>query len=586
MSGANFNNVWSVLLIEELIRNGINHFCISPGSRSTPLTVAVARHPRAKTIICHDERGAAFYALGYARSAGKCAVLICTSGTAAAHYYPAVIEASIDRLPMLIFSADRPPELQQTGANQTIQQGRLFGPYAKWYLEIPCPDAAIPGKMLLTTIDQAVYQAHSSPPGPVHLNAMFREPLEPSPGDVPSHYLEGLWKWTETTDSFTNYGASVKLPAPAAIEKVTGILQSAGNGMVSVGRLNTASERQAVINLLKILNWPTFADIASGLRLGIEDIPVVHYFDQLLLAKTFRDQYRPDTILHIGGELTSKRFLQFVEDTRPQNHLVIKDHSFRHDPLHNISYRLDVDIERCCLALIEHLGGCLHSEGLNRLFSISTLVDEVIAGSIVPGRALTEISVARLVSENIPASHGLWLASSMPIRDMDMYGSGKSPAVRVGCNRGASGIDGTIASAMGFAEGLESSVTLIIGDLAFLHDINSLALLKKSCTQSLIIIIINNNGGGIFSFLPVADIKDIFEEYFAAPHNIDFEFAAKLFSIAHFCPRTNAEFIEIYRNSVSAARSVIIEVSTDRAENYQLHQTLQKRIIEQIESYL
>jgi 2-succinyl-5-enolpyruvyl-6-hydroxy-3-cyclohexene-1-carboxylate synthase len=584
ISSENLNSLWCNLVIEELIRNGIDYFCISPGSRSTPLTVAAARHPHAQTMLCYDERGAAFHALGYARSAGRSAVLICTSGTAAANYFPAIIEAAMDRLPMLVFSADRPPELQQTGANQTIQQGNLFGAYSKWHVEIPCPTTAISGRMLLTTVDQAVYQAHTLPGGPVHLNLMFREPLELTPEAIQNSYLEDLTSWLEATAPFTDYRSAVKVPDPESICKISSILAATKYGIVSVGRLSKDSQRKAVLKLLKLLQWPVFADILSGLRLGFADEPIIHYFDQLLLSESFCKQYQLETILHIGGELLSKRFFQFTQVMRPLNYLVIKDHPFRHDALHNVSFRLDADIQSACIALAEHINYEPESrQWLNTFFSSSHLIHKVIADSIILEHTASEISIAYLVSKNIPLNHGLWLANSMPIRDMDMYGSDQSHALWIGANRGASGIDGTLASATGFAMGLQSPVTLIIGDIAFLHDMNSLGLVKK-CAFPLIIIIINNNGGGIFSFLPIAQFEDFFEDYFATPHNLCFESIAGMFSIPYFQPKTNNEFVNIYRKSLSSMHTVIIEVLSDRQLNYQLHQTLQHLIVKKIDS--
>ncbi len=570
------NTLWGFLLIEECIRNGINYFCISPGSRSTPLTAAVARHSVAKTLLCHDERGAGFHALGYARSAGKPAVLICTSGTAAAHYLPAIIEATMDRLPMLVLSADRPPELQESGANQTIRQSRLFGAYTKWSFDLPCPDEAVPAAMLLTTIDQAIYQTQFSPQGPVHLNCPFREPLTPDMGFINLAYWEPLTAWAETSHPWTYYERPVRISPPAALAKLSDTVKKTQRGMVSIGRLAAPSEREAVSQLLRHLQWPAFADVTSGLRLGHDNTSIIHYFDQLLLDPSLCDRYHPDTLLHIGGQLTSKRFLEFAKKS-VGNVIYVNDHPFRHDPCHTVSLRLEMDICAFCFELVACLPPRIPVPQIHALLTQSATVDAVISDFINSEQKLSEISTARLISENIPAHHGLWLGNSMPVRDMDMYGNPQAQAVWIGANRGTSGIEGTVASATGFAAGLKTPVTVFLGDLALLHDINSLALVTKS-TFPLIIIVINNNGGGIFSFLPIAAFPDIFEEYFATPHGVSFKGAAEMFSIDYAAPETHREFIQVYRTASKAAYSTLIEVITDRQENYRLHRVLQQRI--------
>jgi 2-succinyl-5-enolpyruvyl-6-hydroxy-3-cyclohexene-1-carboxylate synthase len=578
------NTLWGFLLIEECIRNGINYFCISPGSRSAPLTAAVARHSGAKTLLCHDERGAGFHALGYARSARKPAVLICTSGTAAAHYLPAVIEAAMDRLPMLVLSADRPPELQESGANQTIRQSRLFGSYTKWNFDLPCPDEAVPAATLLTTMDQAIYQTQFSPQGPVHLNCPFREPLTPGMGSVNSVYWEPLTEWAGTSHPWTRYVCPIATSPPAAFARLNDIIEKTQQGLISIGRLATPLEREAVHRLLAHLQWPVFADVMSGLRLGYNNAPVIPYFDRLLLDQSRCDRYRPDTLLHIGDQLTSKRFLEFIEKN-VGNVIYINNHPFRHDPCHTVSLRLEMDIDAFCLELMACLPPRTPTPQTHALLTQSATVDAVVSDFILSEQKLSEISTARLVSENIPAHHGLWLGNSMPVRDMDMYGNPRAPAIWIGTNRGASGIEGTLASATGFAAGLKAPVTVLLGDLALLHDINSLILVTKSAFP-VIIIAINNNGGGIFSFLPIAECPDIFEEYFATPHGVCFKGAAEMFSIHYDAPETHDEFVQAYRTACQAARSTLLEVTTDREENHRLHCTLQHHIRQHLTNHV
>ena len=578
----NLNNFWSFLIVEELIRNGINYFVISPGSRSTPLTVAVARHSQAEKIICYDERGAAFHALGYGRATLNPAVLICTSGTAAANYFPAVIEASVERVPMLVLSADRPPELRQTGANQTIEQVNLYGNYAKWQFDLPCPDSQISPEMVLTTIDQAVYQARQSPSGVLHLNCMFREPLASTNADFEETDHNFDKKWSQEGQQYTYYTPSVTLPQERELEKLVTLMQLTTRGVLVVGQLKSISQSQVIINLANCLNWAVFADVQSGIRFS-QDIPnLIHYFDQLLLTDDWQQGQAIETVLQIGDRLVSKRWLEYLAKHPPENYVAIMDNSSRHDPVHLLNWRLEGDICQVCIQIIQKWSAKEISSKkqpwVAKLTQQSQQINQLLDKLLISTTKISEPAIARLISSYLPNNHGLFLASSMPIREMDMYGVGTREIVWVAANRGASGIDGTIACASGFACGLSAPVTLLIGDLAFLHDLNSLHLLK-SLTQPLVMVVVNNNGGGIFSFLPIAKCQDVFETYFGTPHQLKFDHAAQMFNIDYYHPQSLEEFINCYQEATNSQYSTIIEVTTNREENLLINQKIQQKII-------
>lgn len=574
---ASLNTLWGSLIVEELIRCGVDFFCISPGSRSTPLTVAAARNSRARKIICHDERGAAFHALGYARAAGRPAALICTSGSAAANYYPAVIEASREHLPLIILSADRPPELRDAGANQTIDQPGMYGRYVKWHFDLPCPTEAIPPAMVLTTVDQLIYQARNLPGGPVQLNCMFREPLGPAatapPADLPG--------WQDRDRPYTVYAERISRPSAADIDRAGALLRDVRKGILAVGRLCGAGEREAVSELARRLGWPVFADITSGLRLEKGQLPLVPFFDQVLLSEKTAAALRPELVLHLGGQILSKRWLAFLKQYPPPHLLQVQNHPRRHDPAHLGGIRLESDLAAFCEA-VGFFASDLADETWRQDWSaLSRQVEAVIANLLSPADPLNEISAAMLVSRHIAPGSGLYLAASMPVRDMDMYGL-PGAGVVVGANRGASGIDGTIASAAGFAAGLARPVTLMIGDLATLHDLNSLALLPNAA-HPVIMVVLNNHGGGIFSFLPVAVEEDVFETCFATPHGYDFRQAAAMFGLAYHRPVNNGEFQKCFRKAQQSGKSAVIEIISDREANLRLHRQLQQRIEETLE---
>ncbi len=570
------NQLWGYLIIEELVRNGVDYFIISPGSRSTPLTVAVARNLQANHTICIDERAAAFHAIGYARATTNPAVLICTSGTAAANYLPAVIEAATDNLPLIILSADRPPELRHTGANQTINQVNLYGAYPVWQFDLPCPTGDINPHVVLTTIDLAVSRSRQSPGGVIHLNCMFREPLVPTaePVEIPV----SLSDWHGRNGVYTSYAQKLNTVSESQIEQlVAHIIKPTIRGVLIVGQLKDPASYHWVVKLAERLNWVVFADIQSGLRLR-RDIPnLVHYFDRLLLTDKAVELKPVDTVIQIGSRIVSAGLLKWLAKHPPTNYVMVLDNGDRDDPNHQVSLRIESDIALFCQQLLANGFQRPPSEWVQQLRSTSQSIGSIVADFLNGQEILTEPWLARTISELIPSYHGLWIANSMPIRDLDMYGSEHTNNPRIGANRGTSGIEGSIAAATGFAVGLEAPVTTIVGDLSALHDLNSLALLSRN-SYPVIVVIINNDGGGIFSFLSIAKSTDVFESYFGTPHGLEFSHAATMFGLDYYHPQTQTEFIDKYTQALANNKSAIIEITTDRQANWQLHQDLNGKI--------
>ena len=570
------NLLWASLMVEELSRCGVRHCCISPGSRSSPLALAVARHPRIESMVHFDERAAAFYAVGLARATGETAAWITTSGTAAANGWPAVVEAANACLPLLLLTADRPPELRATGANQTIDQVKMFGDSVRWHLDMPCPGTDVPLEYALTSIDQAVYRTRSTPAGPVHLNCMFREPLVPLTPPAAAAFPDSLGAWRDSHRPFTLYAEASPVANRQAVTELIRALSQCRRGLLVVGQLATA-DREPVRKLAMALGWPLVADITSGLRLGGQALPLAAYADQLLLSEPLAARLQPDAVLHVGGPVTSKRVAQYLAHHRPPLYVRLQDHPFRHDPLHHVTWTLQADLAALCDPLAAGVTPVTDEAWLRAWLAAQPELDARIESFLGGQDGLSEMAVAREVSRQLPATHGLFLASSMPIRDMDMYAVETGTPCAVSANRGASGIDGTLASAAGFARGLGLPVTVLIGDLACLHDLNSLDIVRRSL-QPMTLVVINNNGGGIFSFLPVAGHKDVFERVFATPHGLHFEGVASMFGLAYARPHTPAEFAATYRRAIAGSESSIIEVVTDRQDNVRLHTELQARI--------
>ncbi|QIN79928.1 2-succinyl-5-enolpyruvyl-6-hydroxy-3-cyclohexene-1-carboxylic-acid synthase [Rubrobacter marinus] len=562
------NRLWADLIVEELVRSGVGLFCVAPGSRSTPMVAALARNPKARSLVHFDERGTSFAALGYARATGAPAAWITTSGTAVANGLPAVVEASVDGVPMILLTADRPPELRQTGANQTIDQPDIFGDFVRWRFDLPAPDPEIDPAMVLTTMDQAVYRSRRSPSGPVHLNLMFREPFLPDGDDEPTG---GPTSWRASARPYTRYAATRPAVDDAEVALVRDALGPVGRGLVVAGRLPSREQGEAVVGLAESLGWPLLPDVGSQVRLGPSSPNVVAHYDALLASEAFAGSHAPEAVLHVGGRALSKRLEKFLAAARPDPHVVVRENPFRLDPSHRVTHSVEADVAVFCASLGKAARKAPKDGWLSSWREASEGVGRTLDLLLPETAELTEPLVARLVSRHTPEGHGLVVGNSMPIRDLDTFATTDGAPLPVAANRGASGIDGTVATTAGFARGLGAPVTLVLGDLALLHDLNSLAMLRD---LPVTVVVVNNDGGGIFSFLPVAGHGELFEPYFGTPQGVTFEAAASMFGLPYESPRTADEFVEAYRSSRARGGSTVIEVKTVREENLALHREL------------
>lgn len=576
----NLNQLWAGLIVEELVRHAVTVFCLSPGSRSTPLAIALARHKSAETHVHFDERGAAFHALGVAKASSVPVALVCTSGTAAANYLPAVVEAAQSQTPLILLTADRPPELVDCGANQTIDQVKLFADYVRWQHLLPCPDAAVPPQAVLTAVGQAVYRAWRAPMGPVHINCPFREPLEPAPVPYPADYDAALAPWRAARRPYTAYPLPKLALDTAQQRRIQLAVDQAERGLLVVGQLRNAVEMHAVAALADALGWPAFPDIASGLRLGTARKPFVHHYDQLLLGEAFRGRMQPDAVIHIGGPIVSKRLQQALAAAAPRDYIRVADHPFRSDPAHNATLRVEADIARFSDALALAVR-CEPQPHAAQWCAWSETVARKLDGAMRDD-AIDEARLARMLSRHVPGSAILYLGNSMPIRDMDMYGAADGAQMRIAANRGASGIDGNIATIAGWAQATQALTVGVIGDLAALHDLNSLALLRRT-PQPVVLVVINNDGGGIFEYLPIARQADVFERYFATPHGFRFADAARQFGLGYARVESLSAAAEAFQSAAAEGVTTVIEAAVDRKANAAAHRALQETIRAEVE---
>lgn len=581
LDAANLNHCWSALLVEELLRCGVSGFVLSPGSRSTPLTLAVAGNPNAPHIMHYDERGAAFYALGRAKALNRPVALVCTSGSAAANYWPAVVEAATNGVPLILLTADRPPELLGCGANQAIDQVRLFGSYIRASVELPCPDAGISPAYLLGRVNAACQRATGPEPGPVHINCAFREPLAPEPDGVNlAAWLAPVVPWLDAVQPFTTHVETLLLPDPDAVLE---LFAPYTRGAIVAGELRSDEDRLQVLRLANLLGWPVLPDYTSGLRLGEPSPQMLHHYDTMLLSESFRRQFTPEIVLHVGGRIISKRLAQHLAALRPV--LVHVDaNPAPLDPNHQITHRVVAPVAAACGVMVEALTGTAPSEWAAPFFPANAAVAQLLENTL-PATGLSEPAVAHAITLLRPEGGLLFAGNSLPVRELDSYAAAQGAWGRDTANRGASGIDGNIATAAGYADALAQPSTLFLGDLTTLHDLNSLALLRGKRPPTAVVVI-NNDGGGIFSFLPVAKHANHFEACFGTPHGMNFEHAARQFGLEYARPRNLDAFRDEYRHAMAEECATLIEVVTNREINVSTQREIQARIAAAVEAVL
>lgn len=583
------NRLWGEMIIGELTRCGCRAAWVCPGARSAPLAAAAARSPCLTVSVCMDERAAGYQAVNAARAAGRPAAVICTSGTAAANLLPAVVEAALSGVPLVVLTADRPPELRDTGANQTIDQPDLFGRAAAWRFDLPAPDERIAPAAVLTTVDQAVHRARSAA-APVHLNCMFAEPLLDDPPPDRGDRSTGGERRTEgglrpDGRPYTAYAPAPAEPAPEAVTAAAAAVRGAAAGLLAVGPLPAAADRTAVASLAAALGWPMIADVQSGLRFawaGRPAPPAVRHHD-LVLGRAGAALPAPDVVLHLGGRLTSKAYLALLGANPPAACVHVAEHPRRIDPQHVVTDRAQAAPDRFCAALEAELqsggpaGAGRGGDGAAGLIDAGAAAAEAVTAALDAEPSVSEPAAAADLIALLPAGWGAFGGGSMPIRDLDAFAESALPRtgpLAVGANRGASGIDGAVASAAGYAAGLQAPVGALIGDLAALHDLGSLAVLARA-PQPVVLVVINNDGGGIFSFLPALTAQaDVFERCFGTPHGFRFEHACRMFGLDYHRPASRAQTQEALRRSFAAGRPALVEVITGRERNLALHRRL------------
>lgn len=570
----NLGALHGALIIDELVRLGCGPFLIAPGSRSSPLVVAAAKHDGADVKIRVDERGAAFHALGAARGTGRPAVVITSSGTAVANLLPAVVEASMDGVPMIVLTADRPPELHDVGANQAIPQRDIFGTYPRHAVSLPPPDEGYAPLAVLHAVDEAYAAACGPRPGPVQINVELREPLAPTAAPWDPTILDPIEDWTVSEAPLRQAAADARPADTGQMVDAVRAIDTARRGLIVLGSVPSDVGRDAVA-LAAQLGFAVYPDLRSGMRLGETPAHVHPHLDRVLDALPPTEG--PDVIVQLGGRITSKRLLQVFQRGHHAHYILADDSAPRSDATHGVTSHVHTTprtaLDELTRRFAERTPAPAHEPWAKGDTSVRALLDAAFDSP----RTLSEPWVARHLSRAIDPAHALFVANSMPIRDVQDFAAGDGPAVPVAANRGASGIDGLVSSAVGYAEGLGRPTTLIVGDLALLHDLNGLGCLRYA-DQPLTIVVVNNGGGGIFAFLPIADHEDVFDPYFKTPHDLTFGHIANAFGLRYFEATTPAELEEGYRTAIAFGERALVEVRSDVMQNRTDHRDLDDAI--------
>lgn len=542
-------------LVDEWILLGVRHAVVAPGSRSTPLAIQLALRAEIAVHLFHDERSASFAALGIGEATGVPAVLLCTSGTAAAHFHGAVVEAHQANVPMIVCTADRPPELRDVGAPQTIDQTHLFGTAVRWFHDpgVASDDASHSWRALAS---RTFSLTKGRRPGPVHLNLPFREPLLGEAAPLPPRRTEG---W-----SHTNHAAEVS----ASVVEDFVSLCGGRRGVVIAGRGATSE----VLDFAQRIGWPVFADPRSGLRVCESNVIIA--FDAILRHQSFADSHLPDVVLRVGEPPASKVTAQWLTKHNIETVQVTNVDSVV-DPDHRTLRTIVASVDQLFSRASEVISP------VDSAWSAAWNAAETVAQSAISQWAQknwSEPTNARTLTDSLAAGTHLVVSSSMPIRDVEWFGT-VTPGVVVHSNRGTNGIDGVISTAIGVAESTSAPTVVFVGDVACLHDSNGLiGIMQRDI--NLKIVVTNNDGGSIFSFLPQATQVEsaTFELLYGTPHGVSFEHLAAM----HGIPYSKIVDAQTLASALATSRTALLEVPFGRGENVANHDAVNAAVIEAV----
>lgn len=586
---------YACAFVDELRRAGVRNVVICPGSRSTPLALAFADQTSMRTWMHVDERSAAYFGLGMAKRLRQPVALLCTSGTAAANFLPALVEAKLTHVPLLALTADRPHELRENGAPQSIDQNRLYGTYAKWFVEVALPEATDAALRYIRTLAaRAAASAHSLPAGPVHLNFPFREPLapEPLPGQAlppPDQRDTVAWHGRAGDAPYVEVQAmSPGISSGATIGRLVEMLSQARRGLIIAGPDDDPALVEPLARLARRLGYPILADPLSQLRCGSHERDLVlSSYDAFLRIDAFSERAQPELILRFGAMPTSKPVLFYLKRYASCPLIVIDGHGGWEEPTQLASQLIYASPGPLCQGLLAALERSHESaeawptvcqEWVALWRDADKVTQQALKSAIGDFDELFEGRVFTELAGLLPDGSTLYAGNSMPVRDLDTFFWSSDRRIRFMGNRGANGIDGVISSALGASAGSAgaeegASTVLVVGDLSFFHDLNGL-LAARLHQLNLTIVLINNDGGGIFSFLPQAAYPEHFEQLFGTPTGLDFRLAVQMYGGRFQRIENWAQFREAVNRGRESGGLHVIEVPTGRTGNVTMHRHL------------
>jgi len=522
-----------------------------------------------------DERSTAFFGLGLAKATRAPVAILSTSGTAAANFFPAVIEARYGRTPLVVLTADRPHELRDTGANQTIDQIRLYGAHVKWFVDLALPDATDAALRAVRSIaGQAVAAAQDGPVGPVHLNVPVREPLVPAIRadelPPPDRHRGDPWEGRPARRPYAAVSRPVHAPSPHAVRALARDLRSKPRGLIVCGPQEDPEFPQAVASLAAALQYPILADPLSQVRCGPHDRTlVIDAYDAMLRVRAVAET-PPDVILRFGSTPSSRPLADYLARHGGARQIVVDESATWADPLRVASDVIQADAGPTCEALS---AGAVRvspdSEWASRWLRLCAGARQAIGERLASFAEPFEGRVFTQLSQILPDGAAVYVGNSMPVRDLESFLPSTSRDIRFVGNRGVSGIDGMVSSGLGFAAA-GRPVVLVLGDLSFYHDMNGL-LAAKLHRLAATIIVLNNDGGGIFSFLPQAQYPEYFEQLFGTPTGLEFHHAADMYGASFTRVEEWAAFDDAVRRGLASRSVNIVEIRTDRTRNVELH---------------
>ncbi|MCR8850265.1 2-succinyl-5-enolpyruvyl-6-hydroxy-3-cyclohexene-1-carboxylic-acid synthase [Rossellomorea sp. SC111] len=546
--------------IEELVGNGVDEVVISPGSRSTPLALLFAHHPGVKTYINVDERSAAFFALGIAKAKKKPVAILCSSGTAGANYYPSVIEARYARVPLIVLTADRPHELREVGAPQAIDQIDLYGKHVKWSIDMALPES-IPSMLQYarSSAVRGVALSTGNPEGPVHYNFPFREPLIPdlqkvefTIGKTGKRVLQGD----------RQLSPDIKYELQETLLKSERALIVCGPGL-------SEEAVPSIVRFAEEYALPIVADPLSFVRSGKHSKDtIIDCYDTFLRIDELKESLQPDLIIRFGAMPVSKALMLFLKGLPDIPAWVVSKGEEWQDPTARGTDFIHCGENLFCQSFMEQSG----QRNMDWLIEWKRVNKETKDLLVKGHQSWDEGMAVHQLIQHLPEGATLFSSNSMPIRDLDTYFFTNDRSQRIFANRGANGIDGVVSTALGMST-VSHPMYLLIGDLAFFHDLNGLLTARKY-QLDMTIVVMNNNGGGIFSYLPQAGDQTHFEDLFGTPMDLEFAHAAKLYGAHYFHVGTQEEFIPALQEAEQSKGIKIIEIVTNREENVANHRKL------------